>query len=348
MKPFVAAIVTSDWHLSLRPPVWRSNESNWKQTMGVALGQIQKLQKKYRCPILFAGDLTQTCDSNIEFLVWLIENLPHPMHGIPGQHDLAYHNLGDIHLTVFGLLSKMGWIHHMSPGSLKNYTTLGPNSSAWIRSDAPTLAIHPFAYGQELTPYKGPHTKDLLHVALVHKYVWIAGASYIKAPSTSRIDIMPGSKLKTRSHMIGPYYYGYDAIVFGDNHIGFRMKKGKTTIFNCGALMRRNADQLKYKPRVGLLLTDGSIVPYYLDCSKDKHMDAESSKMLKALEVTQTALDESVDRTELKQAIQCLDHKRLADFSERVLQWCRSKGVDRETMKILHMIFADTAAGRKV
>ena len=46
-----------------------------------------------------------------------------------------------------------------------------------------------------------------------------------------------------------------------------------TAIFNCGCLMRRKSDEIDYKPQIGLLLESGEIKLYFLNISKDKHLD---------------------------------------------------------------------------
>jgi len=58
---------------------------------------------------------------------------------------------------------------------------------------------------------------------------------------------------------------GYDAAVFGDNHKGFL----RGSLLNCGGFIRRKRDEVNYKPRVGLLYSDGSIKEEFLDTSED-------------------------------------------------------------------------------
>ena len=57
-----------------------------------------------------------------------------------------------------------------------------------------------------------------------------------------------------------------------------------TTIFNCGTLMRRKSDEVDYKPQVGLLYSDGTVKPHYLDISKDIHLTADEAKEAEALD----------------------------------------------------------------
>jgi hypothetical protein len=65
---------------------------------------------------------------------------------------------------------------------------------------------------------------------------------------------------------------GYDAAVFGDNHIGFITFIDECEIINCGTFFIRKSDEVAYRPQVGLLYNDGSISAHYLDVSKDVYL----------------------------------------------------------------------------
>jgi len=78
----------------------------------------------------------------------------------------------------------------------------------------------------------------------------------------------------------------YDVAVYGDNHRGFLAEDASVRVFNCGTLMRRKADEIDYKPQVGLLLDDGSVVPHYLDTSEDRYIaEAEVQEAKTTLEM---------------------------------------------------------------
>ena len=59
---------------------------------------------------------------------------------------------------------------------------------------------------------------------------------------------------------------GYDAVVIGDNHKGWKVGN----VLNCGTFIRRKADEWNYKPAVGLLYPDGRIKRHYLDIGNDR------------------------------------------------------------------------------
>ena len=106
-------------------------------------------------------------------------------------------------------------------------------------------------------------TFDGIRLAIVHAYCWIDGHAYPGVPMGNRLA---GWEDKLT---------GYSAAAFGDNHDGFLAKCGEIDVLNCGCLIRRKRDELKYLPTVGLLHDDGHIERVFLDCSEDKWLDPE-------------------------------------------------------------------------
>jgi hypothetical protein len=88
---------------------------------------------------------------------------------------------------------------------------------------------------------------------MIHRYVWMDGCSYNGAPNTNGVKVIADELDRPR------------LILAGDNHKGFWHSKHK--VFNCGSLMRLNRDQYEYRPRVGIVYSDCSIIPYYLKWS---------------------------------------------------------------------------------
>ena len=256
------AILSADYHLSHNPPIWRSNESDWYDAMARPLHEINELQEKYKCPVLCAGDIFDKWNSPAELINFALKNLPDEIYAVPGQHDIPNHNIQEIARSAFASLTlteRINWTTHVG---IKN------------------LYVNSFPYGRVINPVQNYRKADL-NVALVHDYVWMRGHSYPNAPKEKQI---PRVIKKNNKNMIDRKYYGYDMVVYGDNHAGFTTTIGKTTIWNCGALMRRDKDQIDYKPRVGLLYSDGHVEPYYLDVSKDKHLTADEMKDAKEFE----------------------------------------------------------------
>jgi DNA repair exonuclease SbcCD nuclease subunit len=160
-----------------------------------------------------------------------------------------------------------------------------------------------------------------IHIAIIHKYVWIPRYSYPNAPKENRVQ---GKVFKNHK------WLGYDIVIYGDNHKGFQTYLGTTTIFNCGGLVRRNSDEIDYKPQIGLLLSSGKIVPHYLDISKDKHLDINEN---------------TIEELDVKEFIQELE--RLEDtpfnFEDAVLQYLERKKPSPQVKDVLLIAMAKEA-----
>lgn len=132
----------------------------------------------------------------------------------------------------------------------------------------PYLYLHGFSHGQNYEDYRisKKHDKQF-HLAVVHDYCWATGHSFPGSP--------PDKDWKVHSKKLAKC--GFDAAVFGDNHKGFLVGilpgNGFCPLVNPGTMICRTTDEREYKPFVGILLTSGKIVPYYLDTSRDKWND---------------------------------------------------------------------------
>jgi DNA repair exonuclease SbcCD nuclease subunit len=244
--------------------------------MARPLHEIQWLKEKYEVPVLCAGDIFDHWRSPPELINFALEHLPE-MYAVPGQHDMPLHSMDDIKKSAFWTLVEAKKVFLVTLG-----TTVG---GVWIGGAE---------WGGELP---GVFAGTEIKVALLHAYAWIQGKSYPGAPEANEL----GSYRKMLK--------GYDVAIFGDNHKGFLAECGKTQVMNCGTLMRRKSDEIKYRPQVGLLLSTGKIIPYRLDTQDDK------------IEVTEAVKKAEVD-TDLEQFLQGLtqlQNSRL-DFVEAMKQ----------------------------
>ena len=85
------AILTSDWHLREDTPICRTDDywnAQWKK-----VNFISKLQEKYDCPVIHAGDLFDKWKPSPWLLSTTISILPKKFYTIFGQHDLPQHSL---------------------------------------------------------------------------------------------------------------------------------------------------------------------------------------------------------------------------------------------------------------
>lgn len=249
----MTALCTSDFHIEETPPPFRSNEPDWWSAMQRPIDQIKALQKQYRCPILFAGDLYNKWKVPPEVISWSLRHLP-TMYAVPGQHDLPYHRYADVKQSGYWTMVEAGRLIDLKPGE--------PHP---VSED---IAVYGFPWGCEVTP---PTNKPIagFTVALVHAYCWVQKACYPGAPPERRA----GEWVKRLR--------GYDFGVFGDNHKSHLYTADGVQVVNNGAVMRRKSDESDYRPRVYLLWSDGQVSAEYLDTSRDVQNEAAVEEIVK-------------------------------------------------------------------
>jgi len=240
-KARVVAIACADIHLQHNAPACRAGEPNWYKAMARPLDEMRALAEKYEVPILCAGDVFDKWNSGPELINWAIKHLP-KMYAVPGQHDLPQHRLDDVRKSAYWTLVEAGVIKNLPVGMP-------------LYIDEST-AVHGFPWGVEI------EAKELnrqgINIAVAHQYRWIKGHCYTGAQTSARVSMAQGLT-------------DFDVVIFGDNHSGFLTKVGtKTTVFNCGTLMRRKSDEVYYQPQVGIIYSDGCVVPHLLDTSEDQ------------------------------------------------------------------------------
>ncbi len=301
----VLAIFCSDLHLSENAPPARSAEPDWLEAQWRTIGQLYSLQGRYECPVICAGDVFDRHNPSPALINWAIEHLPR-MYAIPGQHDLPHHRYQDLQQSAYWTLQLAGILKPMHHADHDGFRFTG---FPWE------------------TDVKTPSRKTGIKcVAVSHRFVWTKTTGYPGAPESGT----------TKS--IAKLYKGYDVAVFGDNHQGFRsdMVGGpgvceraecdRRTIFNCGCLIRRKANERAYRPRVGLLLKDGIVVPHYLDLTGDLWADQpddepEMTEMVGALKDFVAELGNT--------------EAGIPDFKESMERWVRENDCSDRVRKIL-------------
>jgi len=289
----VLSIHVSDLHLSHIPPIARSAEMNWYRTQADYLHQLRAMQDLYSAPIIVAGDIFNSYKEPAELVNYLIDVMP-IVHAIPGQHDLPFHRLEDIHKSVYWTLVKAGKIKNLSAVPMRVSDRL------WAMGFPYGVKVHPLeGYGQPC-------------VAVIHSYVWIKGKCY------------PGAPKERRLARWEECLRGYFAAAFGDNHQGFISHIGKTSVINCGTFMRRRIDEIDYKPQVGLLLSSGKFVWTPLQVKYDKFIDnVILTNLLRHHENDPKQIQDLVK--ELKEAGDSAE-----DFISFVRRWLERKKIPRD------------------
>lgn len=254
-EPIVVAIALSDIHLSAIAPSAR-NDADWYSAMARPWVEIKALANKHSCPILCAGDVFDKWNPPPELINFAIRTLP-KMYAIPGQHDLPYHRYSDIQRSAYWTLVECGTLIDLKPGKMEPV-------SDWF-------AVMGFPWTHEPKPWVMGEPIQGFNIALVHKYVWTKKTGYPGAP-------LDGHLFKFRASL-----KGYRVACVGDNHQGSLTLDGKTTVLNCGGLLRRKTDEKDYKPSVGLIWNNGHVSRHYLDTSEDVLL--EKVDLVNALEV---------------------------------------------------------------
>lgn len=234
----VIAVLCADIHLSLNPPRARREELDWFKAMKKPLDEIALVAKHYDVPILCAGDVFDHWKAEPALLNFALRYFPQ-MWAIPGQHDLPFHNIDLIEKSAFWtmcLAERIRPVLYEAPIAVEN-------------SD---IILHAFPWGRKLKPIDPAKTKRKFHIALVHDYFWMDGFAY------------PGASIKTKASQFRDLVKGYHAVIFGDNHKGFKTKLNNVTCWNCGTFMRRKSDEKEYAPQIGLLCASGNILTHRL------------------------------------------------------------------------------------
>jgi hypothetical protein len=252
----VLAILCSDIHLCHLAPVARSAEPDWYAAMKRPLEQLWQLSSAQGAPLVIAGDIFDRWDTKREgqpeltnFAIEVFSQFNWGVFAIPGQHDLPNHRLDEIHRSAFWTLIRSGKVQMLKPG---------------YESRIGRLALHGFPWGVPVKP-KVELSSGVVHLAVVHAYIWKAGCSY------------PGADEEQHAVKYQAKLKGFSAAVFGDNHKGFMIGD---RLMNCGTLLRRKSDEKDYRPQVGLLYDDGHIEPHFLDTSADRFLEEPSAKVV--------------------------------------------------------------------
>jgi DNA repair exonuclease SbcCD nuclease subunit len=247
------AILTSDWHLRETIPICRTDDF-WK-TQWEKVDFVATLQQKYDCPVLHAGDLFHHWKPSPYLISTAIEHLPYKFMTVYGQHDLPQHN--------FTLKEKSGIYVLEKAGKLKVL-----RKASW--GQIPDKCSIAFELGERKKGEKLWVSENNKKILVWHKYNYIG-----KSP-------WPNCKEPTGNSLINEYKQ-FDLILTGDNHVPFTIKKGKRLLVNPGSLMRQDADQIDFKPRVYLWFAEtNEVTKVYIPIKEEavtrEHIEREKEK----------------------------------------------------------------------
>lgn len=306
MPPVPISILGSDFHLSPRAPSCRVDD-DWEDVQRGYLKQVSDLCHEHKVPLVIGGDLFHDGWRSNGCPPWLInlamECLPTPCYAIYGQHDIPHHRGEDVEKSGLWTLVQAGRITYIpawqKPGDEVNTTTLSLFGFPWQHDPRPCKMER--------------HVLDnRVRLAVLHRYVWVENHSYHGAPDEARLRHLK-DKLA-----------GYDAVLVGDNHSPFLAKVNGKYLLNAGTLIRRRADEMDYKPSVGILYSDGSIKRHFLDTSADRFADSDN-------------VGEVQKRTDAKEFLEELGGLEASslDFHAAVMHCMDQQQVSQDTREIV-------------
>ncbi len=244
------AIITGDIHLREDIPECRVDDFISEQTRKIKW--LDSLQKKYNCPILDAGDLFLKSKPSHFLTQWAIRNLPYKFHTIPGNHDLPSHNISLLNKSALGVLIAAGAVTvPKKPFALHDKTI-----------------VYPFPWGKELSPVS--EENKIRQIALCHVMTYTGVSPWPNCHDPHAKQLL--RKMK-----------GYNLVITGHNHKSFVVESRDRILVNPGSLMRTNANQIDFKPRVYLWYAqENQVTPVYVPIKKGvisrEHIDTKKSK----------------------------------------------------------------------
>ena len=235
----VDAILVADLHLRTDTPICRNDD--FVETQDRKLYEVYSLHKKYKCPILVAGDVSNRWKETPYSISYMLSRLNGmDLIGVPGNHDLPAHNLKRINESAYWTLVSANFLEDISDGEVYPVPDHG-------------YEIYGFPYGTKLQSVT--RKKGLRKVALVHHYVYKGRKPF------------PGQL--TRVTALMDQLKGFDLILTGDNHLPFTHKRGRQILVNPGSFTRQKADQINHRPRIYLWNAESNqIKVHYLKIDK--------------------------------------------------------------------------------
>lgn len=287
---------------------------DWMASQADHLMQLRAKQEEHKVPIVYAGDIFHKWNPSPKLINFAMQYLPKG-YGIPGQHDLPFHSYDDIEKSAYWTLVIEGTICDLAPHESPVAYDVLRERSAGCR-----VRLHPFPWGFDVIPWGGEedYPDITINLAVIHSYIWCAGQAYSGAPEDKKVMAWR-SKLK-----------GYDCALFGDNHKSFLIQgqRGvRPTIYNHGNFLRRSVDERDTFPEIGVLYSDGSVIPERLDLERDEWSD----------HVPTTSGEEDADIVGVDEFVKELKTLGVAavDFKRAVKRFAQSSSVREAVRKVV-------------
>ncbi len=223
-------VFAADLHIRSNRPVMRMDD--YFQTVIGKLRQIVQICNKYEADLVIAGDFFDNIKVGhkvVNMVLATLYRLKGKVLCIAGQHDMAYHtqDLSSSPLKTLMYLDKAHLLNGANTHFDGKYT------------------FHGCSYGQE-----PPVPAKSNSILIIHKSITKGDPPFFLKDAISA---------KEAIKLYGKYKY----VVSGDYHEPFMLVGRKTTVINCGPMLRQSVDQMDIKPTVWLL-RDDSVKPIRL------------------------------------------------------------------------------------
>lgn len=290
----------ADWHSKTDNPICRLD--NYFETLLTKIDWVHE-QIGPDGKVLVAGDVFDTGkpQSYLKMYNAMVDRMRNTK-TIAGNHDMSFRTMSYITETAYGALSAITGMHIEQP---------------FILDD--DYEVHPFNFGEEIEHRKPYFGRKM--IAMTHQFVWDK-----KLPFDAGVNALD----------LLIEYPEYNIILSGDNHQHFIIEYEGRTLVNPGSLMRMDADQIDYQPKL-VILEDGKItvkdVPIAHDVVSRKHIELKEASML--------ARDTMMAYLELAKS----SDKETYDFLSLLLEKT-SKVEDKNVKNILMGLYSDLKDGK--
>jgi DNA repair exonuclease SbcCD nuclease subunit len=230
-------ILCSDIHLREDIPICRIDnywEAQWKK-----IDFISNLQKKYNCPVLHGGDLFDHWKPSPNLLRETILHLPDQFYTIYGQHDLPQHSLELVDKCGINVLEAAGKLQILDG---THWGELPKKESLFIK-----IPDHSNQMDVKESCDKKYIPKRIINVLLWHVMNYVGQKPWPGCTDSSAIKLLQK-------------YPQFNLILTGDNHKPFVETFDGRLLVNPGSMMRMDADQMDFKPRVYLWYAETNTV----------------------------------------------------------------------------------------
>jgi len=233
------AILTSDWHIREDTPECRVDD--FMATQERKLKWLSDLQEKFQCPIFDGGDLFDHWKPTPYLLQWTIKRMPKNVWTVPGNHDLAQHNMELFDRSGLAVLDKSSAV--VIPLNGAECTNLSKDKRIIV------IRGHPW----ETVVHPTNPDDNSVHVLLTHEMTYL------------QKDVNPFLKGSSAERLANDYgKMGHSLVVSGHNHQSFQYKDEETgcLLVNPGCIMRQRAEEIDYTPRVALWYADTNSIEW--------------------------------------------------------------------------------------